>query len=844
MKKLLALVLTLVMTMSLMTVSNAATFSDDANIDYKEAVEVMAAVGVLAGDGTGAFDADGELTRAAAAKIVTYLMIGAEAAEGLTVSAAPYADVPADHWAAGYIAYLAGEGVVAGVGDGKFDPNGKVTALQFAKMLLVALKYDASLEKLVGADWSINTSKLAAKKKIFKGNDGIKVNSVATRQEAALYAFNALKAVYVEYENKGSSVKVEGVEFVTGASAAKNNQDGVDGSGNLYAMTLAEDLYGNDLRKTVVSADGYGNPANQWIYKGATVGTFAAKPVVTFTTAFNGNELLDAVEAAGCTFDNAADGYGVDTLTFAGNYGVSTPASVGAASNDSWLSTNGKTDFAWSANGVKVAVFANDDSIVSKIVITESVFDTIDSKVEDKVGTKTIDERKLTTTGGYVLNASDEVPGFEDIFASVEEGDAVVIVPKTATEALKIYVPTAVTGDVSYYKASSSLTVGGTNYAMALNYAGTVAGGDEGVTLYIDEYGYAIGAEGGSTTAASAVVLSTYQGLTADGAIVDMALVLYADGTTARVATGTMSGYGVTPVAGNIYLYDTNDDDEVCFASVPSASGIIDETKEGYTYAAAGQVIDESAKAITLGSGRNFFAAGAKFIYVNDADVDPVKENWKFTVSDKLQDIGNTTPVYAVIDADGNIATLYVIGAAAKNTVKDGSALIFVADFDGVVTKFDKDGKKVDVYQYDAFIDGAKVEGFVAKEDIRVSGTVTPTFFENEYDTENGWYVLASNTYVDTTEDIKVGTASFDKDSLLAGKYITVGGADVELTSATKYASNVDEEEVGSLAELKALVVDAGTLNNATAAISVVYDNETGVALYVYVTAFTPAADI
>ena len=185
MKKLLALVLTLVMTMSLMTVSNAATFSDDANIDYKEAVEVMAAVGVLAGDGTGAFDADGELTRAAAAKIVTYLMIGADAAEGL-VGSAVFTDVPADHWAAGYIGYLVSEGVVAGVGDGKFDPNGKVTALQFAKMLLVALGYDAS-------DWAIAASKLAYGKKLFKGNDSIKVNSVATRQEAALYAFNALR---------------------------------------------------------------------------------------------------------------------------------------------------------------------------------------------------------------------------------------------------------------------------------------------------------------------------------------------------------------------------------------------------------------------------------------------------------------------------------------------------------------------------------------------------------------------------------------------------------------------------------------------------------------------------
>lgn len=838
MKKLLALVLTLVMTMSLMTVSNAATFSDDANIDYKEAVEVMAAVGVLAGDGTGAFDADGVLTRAAAAKIVTYLMIGADAAEGLAGTAV-FTDVPADHWAAGYIGYLVSEGVVAGVGDGKFDPNGQVTALQFAKMLLVALGYDASLEKLVGADWAIAASKLAYSKKLFKGNDSIKVNSVATRQEAALYAFNALKAETVFYTSKGTNVIIGDAAIVTGASDAQGT-----------TRALRSELYGTDLVPSH-PGNGYGEPTNKWTYKGKEVGNFAASPVVTFTTAFNGNELLDAVEAAGATFDNAADGYGADTLTFAGNFGVSVPSSVSAATMDSWLSANGKTDFAWSANGVKVSVFTNDDDIVNKIVITESLFDTIDSKVEDKVGTKTIDERKLTTTGGYILLASDEVPGFDDIFASVEEGDAVVVVPASATAALKIYAPAAVTGDVSYYKAASSLTVAGTNYGMALNYAGSVVGGDEGVTLYIDEFGYAIGAEGGSTTAASAVVLNEYSGLNANGAIVDMALVLYADGTTARVEVGTMTGYtlATSVVEGGIYLYDTNDDDQTCFAAVPNAAaadalvnndGVIDGDNDGQTIAAAGQAVAESAKAITLGSGRNFFAAGAKLIYVSqDADL-----NWQFTVSDKLQDLTAAAGLYAVIDADGNIATLYIVGVGAKNTVKDGSALIFVADFDGVVTKLDKDGKKVDVYQYDAFIDGAKVEGFVAKEDIRSSGVVTPAFYENEYDTENGWYVLAGNTYVDTTEDIKVGTASFDKDSLAAGKYITVGGVDVELTSATKYASNVDEEEVGSLAELKALVVDAGTANNATAAISVVYDNETGVALYVYVTAFTPAADL
>ncbi len=839
MKKLLALVLTLVMTMSLMTVSNAATFDDDSAITYKEAVEVMAAVGVLAGDGTGNFAPTQELTRAAAAKIVTYLMIGAEAAEGLTVSAAPFSDVPADHWAAGYIAYLVGEGVVAGIGDGKFDPNGQVTALQFAKMLLVALKYDASLEKLVGADWSINTSKLAAKKKLFSGNDGIKVNDVATRQEAALYAFNALKAVYVEYENKGSSVKVEGVEFVTGASAAKNNTDGVDNQGQLYAMTLAEDLYGTDLRKTQVNADGYGNPANQWSYKGKTIGTFASKPVVTFTTEFNANELLDAVEAAGAAFDTTVDGAQYDvSVSFAKNGVVNQPAAAMApATTDSWLTANAKVDFTWSAKGVKVDVFTNDDDIVNKIVVTESVLETVTGKVEDKVGTKTVDERALYTTN-YVIYADDEVAGFEDIFASVEEDDVVVVVAdgNNAGKALKLYAPTEVTGDATYYKAGTSLTVAGTNYSLSKNYAGSVVAGDEGVTVYVDEFGYAIGSDGGSTTASSLVVLDVYQGLSADGAIGTYMLVLYADGTTARVPYGNTGVVGFTAAAveGQAFLYEENDDDEICLAAVPTATGTYDDNNDGETYATTATVL-ESAKSIALGQGRNYFAAGAKFIYVAQDS----NQNWKFTVSDKLQDLTNV-PVAAIIDADGNIATMYILGAAAKNTVKDGSALIFVAAADGTASKLDKDGKLTTLNQYVAFIDGVAVEGFVTEDN-----AVLGSFYENEYDTENGWYVLSGNGYIDTTEDIKTtGRETLTKAGIAADKYITVdNGVDVELTSATKYATSIDETSISSLAELKAELNDNDPMDNVapTADIYVVYDAETGVALYVYVTAIVNA---
>ena len=65
MKKLLALVLALVMSMSLVTISNAA-YSDKADIDLKEAVDVLSAVGVFEGS-DGKFDPKANLTREQAA---------------------------------------------------------------------------------------------------------------------------------------------------------------------------------------------------------------------------------------------------------------------------------------------------------------------------------------------------------------------------------------------------------------------------------------------------------------------------------------------------------------------------------------------------------------------------------------------------------------------------------------------------------------------------------------------------------------------------------------------------------------------------------------------------------
>ena len=42
------------------------------------------------------------------------------------------------------------QGIVSGVGGGRFSPNGNVTASQLSKMLLVSLGYDSDIEGYTG----------------------------------------------------------------------------------------------------------------------------------------------------------------------------------------------------------------------------------------------------------------------------------------------------------------------------------------------------------------------------------------------------------------------------------------------------------------------------------------------------------------------------------------------------------------------------------------------------------------------------------------------------------------------------------------------------------------------
>ena len=297
MKKLLALVLALVMTLSLCVTSNAA-FTDAADVDYDEAVEVLTAVGVFKGYEDGSFQPTKTLTRAEAAKLIAYLDLGEKTAEALVGSGTVFTDVPASHWACGYIEYCASQGYLAGVGEGKFNPSGDLTVLAYAKMLLCVLGYDATIEGYVGADWSIKVSKQANKIDLLKNVDK-SATAACTREEAAQFSLNALKANTVDYADKGTSVKINGAEITTGASKATVNYTTAtyakkitDGNltinsvpGNSY-IQLGEELYDGDLELKATSPtdsnDAMKRPAHTWYYKSEKVGQYGDTADETF----------------------------------------------------------------------------------------------------------------------------------------------------------------------------------------------------------------------------------------------------------------------------------------------------------------------------------------------------------------------------------------------------------------------------------------------------------------------------------------------------------------------------------------------------------------------------------
>ena len=514
MKKLLALVLALVMTMSLVTISNAA-YSDAADIDYTEAVEVMSAAGILAGS-DGKFDPDGILTREQAAKIIAYMRLGKTAADGLSAASAPFVDVPANRWSAGAISYCVSEGIIAGVGDGKFDPTGTLTGYQFAKMLLVALGYDPAIEGFTGADWAINVAKVMLSIELNDGITSTVLSNGITRQEAAQMALNTLTANRVEY-NGGVNVNTpDGTSIKVGATRSYVRNASLD-------AVAFMDTYQTKLTLATTSSDKYGHPANLWSWDGKEVGKYTNKSAKYTWTA-------DLTDSDDTTVADALDGYtfkagATDSVNTVYTNGIPTQVDLSASQ------IKALTD-----NGTKVEVYVS-KNVVNRVVVTETVLAKItDKDVDDKsvtvsyndghndipvtINDKTTDSKlKDAYAALYAMSVKDEV-----LLVATDNGTSI-------TAILDVAEPTTVTGQYTALK-SSKYTVGGTAYGLSANGTAPATLGND-YTLTLDKYGYIIGTGNVESSKTYAFILDGSTDGTAKAGYTYNAKLLFTDGTMA-----------------------------------------------------------------------------------------------------------------------------------------------------------------------------------------------------------------------------------------------------------------------------------------------------------------------
>ena len=202
MKKLLALVLALVMTLSLAVSANAA-FKDaeKVNASYAKAVDVLSGMKVFQGYPDGSFQPEGSITRAEVAAIVyrVYTQDVKDAKASLYATYNKFNDMNGAAWAKGYIGYCGNAELVKGYPDGTFKPSGNVTGYEVLAMILRVVGYDKNNE-FSGADWALNVAKYAEQlgilKNVAKTTD---LSAPASRELVAELLFQAIQVPTVTY---------------------------------------------------------------------------------------------------------------------------------------------------------------------------------------------------------------------------------------------------------------------------------------------------------------------------------------------------------------------------------------------------------------------------------------------------------------------------------------------------------------------------------------------------------------------------------------------------------------------------------------------------------------------
>ena len=473
-KKVLSLVLCVAMMLSVMVVGAGAAFSDQSKIKNTEAVDACTALNIIGGYPDGSFKPEGNITRAEVTKMICVALNGGKNPAVSTNTTPTFSDVRNNAnaaWAEGYIESCAAQGIVSGVGGGKFAPNGNVTGVQLAKMLLVSLGYKSENEGFTGNAWATNVNVRAAQKGLYKGLEKMDTNAAITRDNAAQMVWNALNAYEVEY--KTTLVADKNGQLTSQITV----QDKVDG--NFKKITLMQDKYEAETYVATFNGnydtgdagkEGYINVGGRTfpydldlkyigeevkvLYKDETDGvdgrldskdTIYGVYVTGETTVYNViKDDIQKVTASKIKFNDVEhDWVGGGSIVY--NYGAKS-ADVMNQTNLSKLEV---------ASGDTIKFIENDNGKIERAYVVESSISKLTAVNSSKVSIDGVGSIEIKDNTIYDKAAKDDVVVYTKLYKSNKD-DATFVVTKADT----------VTGKVKSFNGLEKVNVDGTSYSI------------------------------------------------------------------------------------------------------------------------------------------------------------------------------------------------------------------------------------------------------------------------------------------------------------------------------------------------------------------------------------------
>ena len=798
-KKILALVLALVMSLSLVTIASGADFTDADEIELTEAVDVMTTIGVFEGHNTGAFAPKGTLTREQAAKIITYMLLG-ENADKLSVGTSRYSDVAVTRWSAPAIEYCATLGIVAGNGDGTFNPAGTLTGYAFAKMLLTALGYKSSVEGFTGSAWTVNVARYALEIGLDKGMGGITWGSAITREQAAQMALNTIKAPLVAY-NDGTTIIINGeqVSFGSGdayyvtTTLAKEQRISSQTLSNSkeYTVEFGERYF--PLLRLASDPDEFQRPCHTWVYGNEEIGSYVDYDLLveTYTTGVTGKDLYDVIGHSNIA--NYPTYYYVDG---AENTTIKT---------SNMIRTNTRT-YGTTGNGVLTQVFVdhNGNNGDGEIIITS--INTYLAKANADYNTRQENLSLNVFTGRDAITGNtteypevvtiDDVAGIEEY----KENDFVLvnmaaIGSNGRLEVVRVMDPEIMTDSkITKFSTGSYVVTGGEQYDYSktnffkdniLRQYNQNALTNYTYNIYLDQYGYAIGVDEYEGQDNYLFMTGYDRSKSYLGIRTATAAAIFLDGTMTTInvdvnetnsaitnapASSTNGMYPQLNLGADRYnrwfTYTTSEKNgETVYTLTPAENWL-------NVPVAAGETINSASVRLTAGTEHGTTLTGTDRAYGNDSSIyltvgtggtdyntAITKVNGTYTgVQDVDLEIATSTgfnnSIFAVYDEDRYIIGAVVLGKDVNSTKN------YAYGIDDAMNEFigsDDDGNYY--WEFKAVVDG-KIETLTVKTEYRsvitrIQNAIavgSGAMFQLTYDVDG--YVTNALTCVDNDTDV------------------------------------------------------------------------------------------